>query len=132
MSNNIPHGALVLVADGYKAILLRNEESGGDVSLREERRVTPKSLLNDGLSGSRPEAQESRQTDEAIFGMQLAETLCSAYQLGKYQALVLVANPQAIGQMRSTKHKTVTASLVLALSEEPTNHFAREIAEALT
>lgn len=132
MSKNIPHGALVIVADGHKAILLWNEGSGGEVSLREERRVTPKDLLNDGPSGSRPEEQTSRQTDEATFAKQLAEVLYSMHHSGKFEALVLVADPQTLGQLRDTMHQTVTESLVLTLSKELTNHSVREITEALT
>ncbi len=131
MSKNIPHDALVVVADGRKAILLRNEGSGGEVSLREERRLSPKDLLNDGPSGSRPEEQTPRQTDEATFAKQLAETLFKMNQAGAFKELVLVADPQTLGQLRDAMHKTVEASLVLTLHKDLTNHSVREITQAL-
>ena len=53
MSSIVPNTALVVVADGRKAILLRNVGSGSVVSLREERRLTPKDLSSDGPSGPR-------------------------------------------------------------------------------
>ncbi|WP_162306250.1 baeRF12 domain-containing protein, partial [Teichococcus vastitatis] len=80
------------------------------------------------------EASESAQcpNSEVFRSVQLAEVLYSMYQSGKYEALVLVADPQTLGQLRDTMHKNVTASLVLTLSKELTNHSVREITEALT
>ncbi|WP_219732947.1 host attachment family protein [Mesorhizobium sp. NBSH29] len=57
MPKSVPHHALVVVADGHGAILLRNEGPAGDVSLREERRLSPKNLRDEGPSGSRPPEQ---------------------------------------------------------------------------
>ncbi len=73
MSSSIPDHALVVVADGRGAILFRNEGSTGEVSLREERRLSPKNLRDEGPSGSRPTEQTPRQTDEATFAKQLAD-----------------------------------------------------------
>lgn len=132
MSKNIPRNALVVVADGHKAILLRNEGLGGEVSLREERRLSPKDLQDDGPSGSRPEEQTPRQTDEATFAKQLAKALFRMNQAGTFEALVLVADPQTLGQLRDAMHKTVEASLVLTLDKDFTNHSVRDIEQALT
>lgn len=55
MSKTMPNNSLVLVADGRKAILFRNEGAGSEVALREERRLSPTNLLDDGPSGSRSE-----------------------------------------------------------------------------
>lgn len=132
MTTAIPRNALVLVADGRKAILLRNDGAGGDVSLREERRLSPKDLLDDGPSGSRPEDQTPRQTDEATFAKQLANALSQMKQSGAFEALVLIADPQTLGQLRDTMHKYVERSLVLTLAKDLTNHSVAEIAKALS
>lgn len=131
MTQAIPKNALIVIADGRKAILLRNHGSGGEVSLKEERRLSPKDLRDDGPSGSRPEDQTPRQTDEATFAKQLANTLRTMKLSGAYESLVLVADPQTLGQLRDTMHKEVEASLVLTLAKDLTNHSVAEIAKAL-
>ena len=131
MSKAIPNNALVVVADGRKAIMFRNEGAGADVSLREELRLSPKDLLDDGPSGARPVEQTPRQTDEATFAKQLAETLYGMKQSGQFEALVLVADPQTLGQLRDTMHKIVETSVVRAIAKDLTNHSAGKIADAL-
>lgn len=131
MTQAIPKNALIVVADGRKAILLRNQGAGGEVSLNEERRLSPKDLKDDGPSGSRPEDQTPRQTDEVTFAKQLANTLRTMKLSGAYESLVLVADPQILGQLRDTMHKEVEASLVLTLAKDLTNHSVAEIAKAL-
>ena len=131
MTTNIPKNALVLVADGRKALLLRNEGSGTEVSLREERRLSPQSRLGEGPSGSRPEEQTPRQTDEATFAKQLTQTLHAMLQEREFDALVLVADPQTLGQLRGAMHKEVEKSLVRTLDKDLTNHTIAEIARAL-
>ncbi len=127
---SIPHKALV-VADGRKAILFRNTGKGGVVALHEERRLSPKDLKNDGPSGARPEEQTPHQTDEATFAKQLAEALYKMKSGSEFDAMVLAADPQTLGQLRDTMHKTVADSIVLSLPKELTNHSADDIAAAL-
>lgn len=131
MSKNIPQNALIVVADGSKAVLFRNEGTGGELSLREEQRLSPKNLLDDGPSGSRPEEQTLRQTDEATFAKQLAEAIYKMKHAGKFEKLVLVADPQTLGQLRDVMHKTVRDSIVLTLAKELTNHPTDEIADLI-
>ncbi len=131
MAKNIPHNALIAVADGSKAILFRNEGTGGELSLREERRLSPQNLLDEGPSGSRPEEQTLRQTDEATFAKQLAETIYKMKHAGEFEKLVLVADPQTLGQLRDVMHKTVQDSIVLSLAKELTNHPTHEIADLI-
>ena len=131
MSKAIPSNALIVVADGAKAILLRNTGTGGDLSLQEEQRLTPHDLANEGPSGSRPEEQSPRQTDEATFAKQLAQTLFKMHEQKKFESLVLILDPQTLGQFRSAMHKTVEASIVQTLSKDYTNHSTAEIQKAL-
>ncbi len=50
---------------------------------------------------------------------------------GAYESLVLVADPQTLGQLRDTMYKEVEASLVLTLAKDLTNHSIADIAKAL-
>ena len=94
MSKTIPPNALIVIADGREAILPRNTGWGADVTLREERRLSPKDLAHDDPSGSRPEDQKPRQTDEATFAKQLAKTFFTMREAGDCRALVLFADPR--------------------------------------
>ncbi len=128
----IPHDALILVADGGKALLLRNEGVKGDVSLRLERRLEPENLDDDGPSGVRPPEQTARQTDEATFAKQLSQRLYRMLQRHEFQVLVLAADPQTLGQMRSAMHKDVERSIVRTIDKDLTNHTIPEITNALS
>lgn len=127
----IPHNALVVVADGRGAILLRNTGSGDTITLREERRLSPQHLKDDGPSGSRPEEQTPRQTDEATFAKQLTHKLYKMKADGEFEVLVLVADPQTLGQMRGIMHDTLKAAVLLSLPKDLTHHSSEEIAAAI-
>ncbi|AVT80899.1 host attachment family protein [Rhodopseudomonas palustris] len=127
----IPHNALVVVADGRGAILLRNAGKPAEVTLRHERKLEPTNLDDDGPSGSRPEDQTKSQTDEATFAKQLTNTLNKMKLDGEFDQLVLVADPQTLGQIRPILHKTVEASLIRSLAKDLTNHPLDQIAEAI-
>ena len=131
MPTIIPDRALVVVADGHKAILFRSRGRRDDLKLQEERRLVPKDLEDDGPSGSRPEEQTPKQTDEATFAKQLAIALFKMKEAGAYSDLVLMADPQTLGQLRDAMHKTVHASLVLTLAKDFTNHPTNDIVGAL-
>ncbi|MEO6945697.1 MAG: host attachment protein [Nitrobacter sp.] len=78
----------MVVADGRKAILFRSRGKLDDLTLQEERRLSPKDLNDDGPSGSRPEDQSPRQTDEATFAKQLANALYKMKESGAFSDLV--------------------------------------------
>jgi protein required for attachment to host cells len=128
---SIPQQTLVAVADGHQAILFRTHGAGDALSLSEERRLSPQNLASEGPSGNRPEEQTDRQTDEATFAKQLAQALFSMKQANKYEHLVLVADPQTLGQLRDAMHKTVAASIILSLDKALTNHSTNDIADLL-
>lgn len=132
MSKHIPQNALVVVADGGGATLFRNTAASGDVSLKEEQKLSLKDFSNDGPSGARPGDQSPRQTDEATFAKQLAHSLFTMHEQKRYTAMVLIADPQTLGQLRSALHKTVEASIVQTMAKDYTNNTLAEIQKALS
>ena len=132
MPDTIPDKALVVVADGGKALLFRRTGSGDAVTLKEERRLTPDDTRDQGPSGSRPEDQTEKQTKEAGFANHLAHDLHAMHQHGKFDALVLVADPQTLGQLRACLHKTVERTVIRSVAKDLTNHSLKAIEEALT
>ncbi len=130
MTESIPQNALVVVADGGKAILFRNEGQGGELSLREEQRLEP-ATMTQGPSGSRPEEQSPKQTGEATFAKNLAHVLETMHNDGKFKQLVLVADPQTLGQIRAAMHKSLAAAVVRSISKDLTNNPVKEIERSL-
>ena len=131
MSDKIPPNALILVADGAKAILLRNTGHGGTLSLREEARLTPDSTLQ-SPSGSRPQEQAPNETGEAGFVNQLAHHLQGLHGKNGFKDLVLVADPQTLGQLRAALHKTVAGAVTHSVSKDLTNHPIKDIEASLS
>jgi protein required for attachment to host cells len=132
MSDTIPKNALIIVADGGKAILLRNTSADATLSLQEVSRLTPDSIGGQGPSGSRPEDQSPKQTGEAIFAKQLAQAVEAMFNKNQFEALVLVADPQTLGQIREALPKTVEKVVVQSVSKDLTNHSVAEIEKALS
>ncbi|UFN49548.1 host attachment family protein [Roseomonas sp. OT10] len=130
MAELIPHNALIVVADGGKALLLRNAGRGLEVTLREEERLSP-NPDGQGPSGSRPDEQSPKETGEATFAKEIAQSLYALKTRNAFEALVLVADPQTLGQIRDALHKTVEASVVQSIPKNLTNHTLPEIAAAL-
>jgi protein required for attachment to host cells len=132
MSKDIPQDALIVVADGGKAILLRNIGTGGELALREERRLTLKDFVNDGPSGAGLEDQSPHETGEATFAKQLAKTLDLMFDQNAFKSVVLIADPQTLGQLRDAIHKNVGKAVAFTLSKDYTNHSVKQITEALS
>lgn len=131
MTDKIPTKALIVVADGGKAILFRNTGTGGTVTLHEERRLTPDTVVAQGPSGSRPAEQTVRQTQEATFVNTVAHILHAMHGQNEFTALVIVAPPKTLGELRSALHHSLEATIVHSLPKDLTNQTTAEIQKAL-
>ena len=132
MTGSIPHNALVVVADGTRARLLRNLGHEKTITLSDEGEFKPVRLLDDGPSGKRPKESTNQETDEATFAKQLAEELYRRAHRGDFAGLVLIADPQTLGQIRPILHKEVRDCLVSELGKTLTKASVQEIQKALT
>lgn len=112
MTDRIPHNALVVVADGTGARYFRNSGQEFSVTLRADGEFQPINLENEGPSGKRPHESTSQETGEATFAKQLAKELYRRAHHGDFAALVLIADPQTLGQLRPLLHKEVQSRLV--------------------
>lgn len=112
MADKIPHNALVVVADGTGARFFRNSGQVLNVTLRADGELKPADLENDGPSGKRPPESTGQENDEATFAKQLAKELYRRAHAGDFAALVLIADPQTLGQIRPLLHKEVQSRLV--------------------
>lgn len=131
MSVSIAQHAWIVVADGHSARVLENEGQQGTIKLTEVHTVSPKNLLSEGPSGSRPQDDSPRDTDEATFAKQLSHWLLEQAQKKAYAQLVLIADPKTLGQMRPQLHKEVTDRIVHESPKTLTGASLDEIARSL-
>ncbi len=131
-TNEVPNGALVVVADGTGARFFRNAGQANKIALTAEGEFNPTNLQNETASGMRPPESSAKETDEATFAKQLANELYRRAHSGDFAALVLIADPQTLGQMRRTLHKEVQQRLISEIGKTFTNSSIADIQQALT
>ncbi len=132
MSEKLPKNTLVVITTGGKANLYRNEGEAGEIRLKATGSLSPKNLLNQAPSGSRPPESSPRETDEATFSKQLAENLYQRAHSGDYSHLALVADPDTLGELRPLLHKEVTEKIVLEVNKTLINSPLHEIEKILS
>ena len=125
----LSHNALVVVADGHQAVLLRNIAKHG-IELQEQERIGP-AHLQDESQGRQPEETTPRDEDEATFAKQLTERLNRMVLQNKVEELAVIADPSTLGVMRKNYHKMLEQKLVKELPKTLTSASAEEIARAL-
>ena len=125
----LSYNALVVVADGHQAVLLRNIAKYG-IELQEQERIGP-AHLQDESQGRQPEETTPRNEDEATFAKQLTERLNRMVLQNKVDQLAVIADPSTLGVMRKNYHKMLEQRLVKELPKTLTSASAEEIARAL-
>ncbi|GGE50889.1 host attachment protein [Agaricicola taiwanensis] len=105
----IPYNALVLVADGEKALFLRNK--GDAINLN----LTIDPALEEDNSGSERRAvtqSDLQSSGEDGFAADVAERLFKAANDNVFDQLVVVAGPNLLGVLRKEMHQEVTRRIV--------------------
>lgn len=131
IEKKIPHNAFVVVADGTGARFFRNAAHDGQISLSADGEFKPIHLLDDGPAGKRPPESSHQETDEATFAKQLANELYRRAHSGSFAALVLVADPQTLGQIRPSLHKEVQHRLTSEVGKTLTKASVADIQKTL-
>ncbi len=127
----IPTGTWIVVADGAGARLFHNIAKGATVSLKQEKLLEPKDLADDGPSGRRPTEQSEQASDEATFAKQLAHFLNAAALKQEFSDLILMADPQTLGQLRPQLHNETTRRIIKEIAKTFTNSPLEDIQAAL-
>ena len=65
------------------------------------------------------------------FAAEIADRLYDWAQAGKFDAVVIVAPPLALGEMRKRFHREVSSRIVAEISKTLTNHSVAEIEKIL-
>lgn len=130
--DRIPADAMVVVADGTGARVFRNVGTQGTLSLQQQDLLTVQNVDDEGPSGSAPVEQSPQQTDEATFAKQLANRLNHGALTNAYTSLVLVADPQTLGQMRPQLHKETLQRMHAEVAKTMTNSPLQDIERSLS
>ena len=141
----IPKNTLVLVVDGRKMLFLRNQGEGDHVQLvtetHHEREDQKDHEIKSDASGQgaqsggygRPAMDETdfHQLDEDRYAADAADQLRVRALAGDFEALVIVAPPKTLGELRKHLHKEVERRVVMELAKEMTDRPLPDIAAML-
>ena len=133
----IPHDAYVFVGDGHKALVLRNEGDEKFPNLKTEQVFVDQKNPSTHEQGSdRPGSSHSSlgprrssvsQTDwhdleEHRFAHDVAATLEKIVRERKVKALIIVAPPRALADLRKSFHDDVKSKIVAEIDKDLTGH----------
>lgn len=125
ISPSLARNALVVVADGHMATLLRNRARNG-VTLEQTGQLTQQDLTDGELVEN-----SSRDIDEAAFAARLADYLNGLVLKQKVEELAIIADPSTLGEMRKKYHKELEQRLKQEVAKNLTNADLKTIEAAL-
>lgn len=141
---NLKHGIWIMVADGEKALFLKNAGDNKFPNLevvqvmeqenpptRDQGSDSP-GRYNDGPSIHRSAVEDTdwHRIGKERFADEIAARLYKLAHRGEFDSLVLVAPPLVLGAMRKKLHKVVEEKVAAEIPKTLTNHAVFEI-EAL-
>ena len=141
----LPHNALVLVADGTKALFLRNQGDQNQIDLRTEAHDKRDDRKDREIKTDAPGTQGQRwgdarpAMDETDFHQQeedrwvkkAADDLRQRALRNDFDALAIIAPPKALAVLRKELHKEVERRIVLTINKEMTDRPIPDIEELL-
>ena len=143
----IPHDAFVLVGDGRKALFLRNEGDEKFPNLKTERLFEDENPPTHEQGSERPgrvsKALDSGQRsavepvdwhhiEEHRFVKKVAAAMEQVVRTRKAPALVVVAPPRTLAELRGAFHRDVQALVIAEVNKDLTKHSVGEIEQHLT
>lgn len=127
----IPSKSMIVVGTGEGARLFRNDGDSQYLDLKFVGTLEPGDLADEGPSGKSPPDQSDKESMEATFSKQLANYLYKVAQSGQAVHIVLVLDPDTMGEVRPLLHKEVTDRIILELTKALTNNPVDDIEKSL-
>lgn len=141
----LEHDIWVVVADGEKALFLRNEgdaeyphlqvfrEMHDDNPATREQGTDRPGRLSDAGENHRSAVEETdwHRIEKERFAKEISERLYKLAHRNKFKQLVIVAPPVVLGEMRKELHKEVESRVVAEVSKTLTNHTVDEMEKIL-
>ena len=132
----LPHDAWVLIADGEKALFLKNVTDAENPNLdviRKEEQNNPKDIdqsanrpgrMHDNGPGQTSAVDDTNwhQLAKDRFADEMAEILYRQAHKGRFDKIVLVAPPKTLGELRQKLHKAVADRVIGEIPKTLTNH----------
>jgi protein required for attachment to host cells len=143
----IPHNAFVFVGDGRKALFLRNEGDEKYPNLKTENvfeDVNPSTHeqgsdrpghLGKGFGSGQRSAVEPvdwHDIEEHRFARKVAAAMEEIVRTRKVPALIVVAPPRTLADLRSAFHADVRARIIAEINKDLTRHPVGDIEKHLT
>ncbi|WP_024587897.1 host attachment family protein [Aliihoeflea sp. 2WW] len=141
----IEHDAWVIVADGEKALFLRNEgdalypnlqvfrQMNDDNPPTREQGTDRPGRMPDAGPNHRSAVQETdwHRIEKERFAAEIAERLYKLAHRHEFKKLIVVAPPTVLGDMRKEFHKEVSDRIIAEVPKTLTNHPVDEIEKHL-
>lgn len=139
----VPHDAMVVVADGRKLLMLRNEGDAEYLNLQvvqKQLHANPKTSDQTTDSSGRSAATSGHgtmgetdfhQLEEDRFAAEVAGMLRAEALQNSFESLIIVAPPRTLGELRKHYHSSVTDRLTGELAKDLTDHPVPDIETAL-
>lgn len=145
MSIRLKHGLWVIVADGEKALFLRNQGDAKFPNLEVVQEMTQENpptreqgsdrpgRYNDGPTVHRSAVQDTdwHRLNKDRFADEIAGRLYSLAHKGEFHDVVLIAPPRVLGEMRQKLHQEVGDKVRAEIPKTLTNHTIAEIESML-
>jgi protein required for attachment to host cells len=130
---NLPSGTIVAVVDGAKLNLFRNTGHLLDIQLQSVAAPAIPERLSGAPGRRSSEANPDNDTQaEDGFAMGVAEALNHMALTNKLEALMVVAAPKTLGQLRKHWHKALEERLVGEIPKDLTGRSPEAVAEAIS
>lgn len=130
MTFSIPKNAFIVIADGEGATYYRNIASSG-VEIEETGKLP--AGAHDGRGAAPVPIETSpHEFEDATFAKHIADDLYHKVHKGGIEAIILVADPQTLGQIRPSLHKEVLNLISGELDKDLTNSSIKDIENSLT
>ena len=140
----VPHDAMVVVADGRKLLMLRNQGDADHLNLQlvqkelhpnprtSEQKTDSSGQAADGQAGQGTMGEpDFHQLEEDRFAAGVAAMLREKVLRNSFESLIIVAPPKTLGELRKHYHASVTERLAGELAKDLTGHPLPDIETAL-
>ena len=142
MNIKLKHGLPVSVADGEKALFLRNQGDNKFPNLEvvhemEQENPATREQGTDKpgryAEGPRSAIEETdwHRLGKERFAVDIADRLYKLAHRGEFDAVVLIAPPRVLGEMRQKLHKEVSGKVQAEIPKTLTNHTISDIENLL-
>lgn len=142
----LEHGMWLLVADGEKALFLRNEGDAEYPNLEVVREMHDENPPTREQGTDQPgryfdaanvhksgfEETNWHRIEKERFADEIADRLYRLAHRGRFEKIVLVAPPVVLGALRKALHKEVESKVAGEVSKTLTNHTVFDIEKVLT